>query len=77
MSESTLNEKCEKLAIGIEKKFGFEVLTKLTISTLNKILVEKGITTKDELCIKFMKEAQKFVKENKNKSTTSSEENAQ
>ena len=65
MSESSLNEKCEKLALGIEQKYGSTVLIKLGLSVLNKILVEKGITTKDELCTKFMKEVQKFVEENK------------
>lgn len=48
-----------------EKEYGPEIFTKLAMSIVNKILVENGLTTEDDLCERMREEINGFL-ENKN-----------
>lgn len=52
----------EKIARKFEEKFGSDCLLKAGFSTMNKILVQKGICTQQEIFDQFLVEIQNAIK---------------
>ncbi len=63
MKYEKLKEKCQTLGGKIEEKLGFEMFAKCGWSSLNKLLVKKGIITEEDLLKSFYDEAKIFLKE--------------
>jgi hypothetical protein len=51
-----LDEKVNEVAIGFELRYGTAELIKVALSALNRILVEKGVATEEEIQLMFLKE---------------------
>ena len=64
--ENKSDNDIEKLAIDFEKKHGTHLFLKASISVLNKVLVEKGMITKQEIQEEFVKISKELTQEKEN-----------
>jgi hypothetical protein len=56
-----MRSKVEHLANAFEKEFGPDCLFRACLSTINSILVDKGVCTKEELEEQFIEQVEKGV----------------
>ena len=56
-------KKCKKKCIKFEEEFGAIELLKSGVSVINRILVESGVTTEEEIRDLMMEEIDKRIKE--------------
>lgn len=61
MSEETRDKNHQK-AIEFEKNHGPIVFLKMIISSLNRLLIEKGVVSKEELTNSFIRQIEEFEK---------------
>lgn len=59
MDKVQINE----LASKFEEKYGTDALLKTGLSSLNRLLIEKGLATEDEIYTSFVKEVQRRIAE--------------
>lgn len=54
-------EAVEKLAFKFEQKYGTELLCKCGLSALNRLLIDKGILTEDELLNALVNRLEQYI----------------